>query len=104
MNIKILKKKAIKAPKKSAEAKSNAPVESTPKPLLEGLTFPNCQVEITIENDKITFLKAHNSSPITKQSRQSIISVCKFHNGVYGQNAYCEGTEAEVLEFISKLS
>jgi hypothetical protein len=96
MSIKILKKKEPKVAK--------APKETTTTNALENITFPNCQVEITITDGKLTFLKAHNSSPITKQSRQSIISICKSSNGVYGQNAYCEGTEAEVLDFISKLS
>ncbi len=76
----------------------------TAKTSLEGLEFENCQVEVTpLEDNKVSFLKAHNSSPITKQSRQSIIDICKANGGVYGQNAYCEGTEEEVLEFISKL-
>lgn len=93
MSIKILKKKEPKVAK-----------ATTTSTALENITFPNCQVEITITDGKITFLKAHNSSPITKQSKQSIINICKSSNGVYGQNAYCEGTEAEVLDFISKLN
>lgn len=78
----------------------------TAKASLEGLEFPDCQVEVKHFGEPTTvveFLKVHNSSPITKQSRQSIIDICKAHGGVYGQNAYCVGTEEEVLEFISKL-